>query len=186
MTAARRGDLLVASPFLLDPNFRRSVVLLCDHGEDGSLGLVVNRPMKVPLGAVMERFKEHPLGEQLVHQGGPVEPGRLLGIRRGEDPEERAEPLAGDLHLLIDLEYSLDRIADGTVDGGDYRFFLGYSGWGKGQLRSELGEDAWIIAKATTRLAFEVPTPELWSESLMELGGVYELFAQMPIDPEQN
>jgi len=181
-----RGDLLIASPLLLDPNFRRSVVLLCDHGEEGSLGLVVNRPMRVPLGRVIERLADHPLSGQLVHQGGPVEPERLLGIRRGEHPEERSEPLGGGLHLLVDLEHSLDRLAEGAVDGADYRFFLGYSGWGKGQLRSELGGEAWIVGRASAEIAFEVPAKRQWSASLEKLGGRYALLAQMPVDPEMN
>jgi putative transcriptional regulator len=181
-----RGDLLIASPLLLDPNFRRSVVLLCDHGDAGSLGLVVNRPMQVPLGKVIEKFADHPLAGQLVHQGGPVDPGRLLGIRRGEHPAERTEPLGGGLHLLVDLEHSLDRLADGTVDGADYRFFLGYSGWGKGQLRAEVGEEAWIIGRASAEIAFEVPAKRRWAASLEALGGRFALFARMPIDPELN
>ncbi len=185
-SSCNRGNLLIASPQLQDPNFRRAVVLICDHGEEGSLGLVINRPMKVPLGAVIERLREHPTSGLLVHQGGPVEPGKLLGIRRGANPDEKTEPLCGDLHLLIDLEHTLDRIADGVVDGNDYRFFLGYSGWGKGQLDAELTEEAWIISEATEKLAFEVPTTEVWSASLRELGGRYELLSQMPVDPEVN
>jgi len=181
-----RGDLLIASPFLLDPNFRRSVVLLCDHGVEGSLGFVVNRPMQVPLGKVIEKLCDHPVSGQLVFQGGPVDPGRLLGIRRGEHPEERSEPLGGGLELLTDLEHSLDRIAEGAVDGADYRFFLGYSGWGKGQLRAEIAEQAWIVGKASVAIAFDTPTKRQWSASLEVLGGQYALLAQMPIDPELN
>ena len=181
-----RGDLLIASPQLVDPNFRRSVVLICDHGGTGSLGLVVNRPMDVTLGKVIEPLGDHPVGEQRVYQGGPVESGRLLGIRRGEHESERAEDLGGGLFLLTDLQYSLDRIAEGAIDGSDYRFFLGYAGWGEGQLAGELKEEAWIVARATADLAFEVPVADRWAESLRRLGGRFELWAQMPVDPDWN
>lgn len=181
-----RGDLLIASPSLLDPNFRRSVVLLCDHGEEGSLGFVLNRPMQVPLGSVIEKLRDQAAAGLLVFQGGPVDPGRLLGIRRGEHAAERSEPLGGGLHLLTDLEHSLDRLAEGVVDGADYRFFLGYSGWGKGQLRGELAERAWIVGKGSEALAFGTPTPRQWSAALEALGGTYALYARMPIDPELN
>ena len=183
-----RGDLLIASPYLTDPNFRRSVVVLCEHGDDGSLGLVVNRPMQVPLGKVLDPLSTSPAATELVHQGGPVETGRLLGIRRGSHPDEPGESVGEGISLLTDLEHSLELIGAGAVPPADYRFYLGYSGWGKGQLAHEVNESAWIVAPATAsaELTFEVPAAELWSRSLRALGGSYAWFAEMPIDPEWN
>lgn len=182
----RRGDLLISSPQLQDPNFHRSVVLLCDHGEEGSLGLVVNRPMQVPLGAVIEKLRDVPAAGQFVYQGGPVEASRLLGVRRGTHPEERSEALGEELRLLTEIEHSLDLLVEGVVDPADYRFYLGYSGWEERQLEGELEERAWIIAPATAELVLATPTPTIWSEALRALGGPYTWIADMPVHPELN
>ncbi len=183
-----RGDLLIASPYLSDPNFRRSVVVLCEHGPDGSLGIVVNRPMQVPLGKVLDPMREGPAALELVHQGGPVETGRLLGLRRGSHPDEPVENVGEGISLLTDLEHSLELIGAGAVIPTDYRFYLGYSGWGKGQLAQEVNQAAWIVSResASAELAFEVPSGELWSQTLRSLGGRYAWFAEMPVDPEWN
>jgi hypothetical protein len=114
------GDLLIASPGLGDPNFRRAVIVLCDHGPEGSLGLILNRPMEVPLGSVLPALSGGPAGEERVLQGGPVENGRLLGLRRGAAPEEAVEEVGRDLHLLVDLEGSLRRLEAGDGDPSDY------------------------------------------------------------------
>ena len=188
MDQLSRGDVLIASPYLTDPNFRRAVVVLCEHGPEGSLGLVVNRPMEVFLGHVLDPLREGPGGGETVHQGGPVDTGRLLGLRRGRHPDEPSEDVGGDLHLLTDLEHSLELISAGAVPPADYRFYLGYAGWGKGQLVQEVNQSAWIVSpeNASADLAFEVPPGDAWSKVLGTLGGQNAWFAQMPVDPELN
>lgn len=181
-----RGDLLIASPYLRDPNFHRSVIVLCDHGDEGSLGLILNRPLSISLGKLFEDVAKQVPENQALLQGGPVEPNRLLALRRGLHAEESSEELAPDLHMLVDLEQSISLIESGAVDPSDYRFYLGYSGWESDQLSSELGDGAWIISKATTALTFDVSPSEAWSQSMRTLGGKYEILAQMPSDPDLN
>jgi len=182
------GDLLIASPGLGDPNFRRAVIVLCDHGPEGSLGLILTRPMEVPLGSVLPALSGGPAGEERVLQGGPVENGRLLGLRRGAAPEEAVEEVGRDLHLLVDLEGSLRRLEAGDGDPSDYRFFLGYSGWGEEQLAREIEQGAWVVARggASAELAFESDSRRMWRDALRRLGGSAAWFAEMPIDPRMN
>ncbi len=181
-----RGDLLIASPYLRDPNFHRSVIVLCDHSEEGSLGLILNRPLSISLGQLFDAVAKKVPDNQPICQGGPVEPNRLLALRRGLHPEESSEQLVPDLHMLVDLEQSISLIESGAVDPSDYRFYLGYSGWESDQLNSELTDGAWIVSKATKALTFEVRASEVWAQSMRTLGGRYEIFAEMPTDPELN
>lgn len=182
------GDVLIASPYLHDPNFRRTVVILCDHSGEGSLGLVVNRPLPINLGSVLAPMADTPAGEAPLFQGGPVDPGRLLAVSRNAPPEEPQEPVGPGLVLLTDLEDSLERVEEGQVSSDDVRFFLGYAGWGGGQLKSEVDQGAWIVSEksASANLTFETPTRTMWSEILRSLGGQYAWLADMPLDPDLN
>ncbi len=189
------GSYLIASPMLLDPNFRRTVVMICEHGEAGSLGLIVNRPTSVTLGQVVPDLNLEPRApkEEPIYSGGPVESNRLMVVRLGAaDPAEGSEPLEAvqevcqGISLVADITSTLERIRSAGVPIGSYRFFLGYAGWGRGQLASEMKEGAWIVRPHDPRLLFESKPQRTWHEALIQLGGVYGLYSQMPHDPTVN
>jgi putative transcriptional regulator len=177
-----RGQLLVASPALLDPNFHRAVVLVVEHGEEGALGLVLNR---VSAGEVAEVGP--PLGEliepgDLIHFGGPVETAALLVVAEFDDPEEAATLVLGDIGL-VPGDGDFEALADRTRRA---RVFAGYAGWGAGQLDAELAEESWIVEPAEPEDVFTDSPGELWSEVLRRKGGQYAIVARMPPDPSVN
>jgi len=178
----RRGDFLVASPILRDPNFQRSVVLLCEHDEDeGSMGLVVNRPTEVTLEAALENIGPH--AKQHMWFGGPVQREAVLVLHRGTDlpgAREIADGMAlgGDEDAIIDLLCSTRHV--------NARVFAGYSGWGRGQLSAELESASWITCRGTARFVFDVEPENMWGAVLRSLGPKYSYLADLPLDPRVN
>ncbi len=200
------GMLLIAAPALQDPNFCRTVVLLCDHGPMSTMGIGINRPMRVTIEQFFPQFKEsstaHPSAASStqpstppIFSGGPVETNRLLVVRDGSAKGEAAAKeleLSGDLfhpvcpgvELVADIDTVMGQAS--REDLQRYRFFLGYAGWGEGQLAQELAEGSWILCPATPELVFGTPPQLIWAESLRSLGGIHGLLAEMPHDPSLN
>jgi len=176
-----QGQLLVASPALLDPNFRRTVVLVTEHNDEGAAGLVLNRPSPTTVLEVVPQLE--PLvddGEQ-VWVGGPVQPNAVLVLGEFVDPDDAAVPLFGSLGFPS-LEEP-DAVVPVTTRR---RVFAGYAGWGSGQLEDELAREDWILEPALADDAFTEAPDDLWSDVLRRKGGVYELVARMPEDPSVN
>jgi putative transcriptional regulator len=174
---------LVATPIIGDANFERTVVLLLEHGDDGALGLVLNRPTDV---AVLDPLPEwnglaaHP---SVVFVGGPVEQGAAIGLARsGSDPSEGWSPV---LERIGTLDLSRDPRELG-VDVEQVRIFAGYAGWGPGQLEGELEVDAWLIIEARPEDVLCDAPDELWSLVLRRQGGDLALLSYCPADPSSN
>ena len=175
------GKLLIASPALLDPNFKRTVVLVTEHTDEGAAGLVLNRPSESAVAELVPQLE--PLvddGEQ-VYVGGPVQPNAVLVLGEFVDPEEAAVPLFGSLGFP-----ALDDPEEMLPVTTRRRVFAGYAGWGAGQLEDELARDDWIVEPAEADDPFTEVPEELWSDVLRRKGGVYELVARMPEDPSVN
>jgi len=176
-----QGQLLIASPGLLDPNFRRTVVLVTEHNEEGAAGLVLNRPSPTEVAEVVPQLE--PLvedGEQ-VWVGGPVQPNAVLVLGEFLDPDDAAVPLFGSLGFP-----SLDEPDDVVPVTTRRRVFAGYAGWGSGQLEDELAREDWIVEPALPDDAFTEAPDELWRDVLRRKGGIYELVSRMPEDPSVN
>ena len=176
-----QGQLLIASPGLLDPTFRRTVVLVTEHNEEGAAGLVLNRPSPTEVAEVVPLLE--PLvedGEQ-VWVGGPVQPNAVLVLGEFLDPDDAAVLLFGALGFP-----SLDEPDDVVPMTTRRRVFAGYAGWGSGQLEDELSRDDWIVEPALLDDAFTETPDELWRDVLRRKGGIYELVARMPEDPSVN
>jgi putative transcriptional regulator len=176
-----QGQLLIASPGLLDPNFLRTVVLVTEHNEDGAAGLVLNRPSPTAVAEVVPLLE--PLvedGEQ-VWVGGPVQPNAVLVLGEFLDPDDAAVPLFGSLGFP-----SLDEPDDVVPMTTRRRVFAGYAGWGSGQLEDELAREDWIVEPALPDDAFTDAPDDLWRDVLRRKGGIYELVARMPEDPSVN
>jgi putative transcriptional regulator len=176
-----KGQLLIASPGLLDPNFFRAVVLVTEHTEEGAAGLVLNRPSEAPVAEVVPALE--PLveeGEQL-WLGGPVQTEAVLVLGEFLDPDDAAVPLFGGLGFPS-LE-SLEEVVPLTTRR---RVFAGYAGWGAGQLEGEVARDDWILEPARNDDVFTSAPEELWADILRRKGGIYELVSRMPEDPSVN
>jgi len=179
------GRLLVATPTLEDPNFRRTVVLMLDHGEDGALGIVVNRPLEVDVSAVLPAWQPYTTNPGRLFQGGPVQLDSALGLVAvpgdGREPEG-VRRIIGSLGL-VDLDTSPDALA-GDVAG--LRIFAGYAGWSSGQLEGEIGEGAWYVVDAEPRDPFTDAPEGLWRAVLRRQRGDLALVSTYPDDPTMN
>jgi putative transcriptional regulator len=174
-----QGQLLVASPSLLDPNFRRTVVLVTEHGEHGAAGLVLNRPSETTVDEVVPQLEWLADPDERVYVGGPVEQNAVLVLGEFEDPEKSPVAVFGDLGFV-----ALDEEDAGAVRRR--RVFAGYAGWGQGQLEEELERDDWILEPALVDDVFADDADNLWGGVLRRKGGVFELVARMPEDPSVN
>ncbi len=182
-----RGTLLVARPHLLDPNFMRTVVLLCDHDDArGSLGFVLNRPSGKGLGEVLRGEHAFEGRGDRVFVGGPVGLDSLAILHGMGGVAGAMEVLPG-VVLGGDVEDLGARIRAGSIPEEELRFMVGYAGWGEGQLAGEMAEGTWIVLPATAPRVFDRGDPAtLWSRVLKSLGGEYRTWANAPADPEMN
>jgi putative transcriptional regulator len=175
-----RGKLLVSSPALIDPNFRKTVVLITHHDEDGAMGLVLSRPSDVAAADAVPSLDGLPGSGDPVFVGGPVQPLAFMVLAEFDDVDEAAAPVferVGFMHAESEPEdLSISRL----------RLFAGYSGWGAGQLEAELDEPSWIVVDAEPDDAFADDPDELWRTVLHRKGGPFELMEHMPFDPGLN
>jgi putative transcriptional regulator len=177
-----RGQLLVAGPDLLDPNFRRSVLLVGDHSEEGAMGVILNRPSPVSVADAVPPLAELVEDTDLVHVGGPVQPQAIVVLGDFRNPAEAAQ-------LVLDSIGFLPGEIETAADVGSLaraRVFAGYAGWGPGQLESEIAEASWILEAAIPEDIFTDDPDELWSTVLRRKGGPFAVLALMPPDPNRN
>jgi len=179
MAESLRGSILIAAPQLLDPNFRRTVVLVADHGDEGAMGVILNRPSGMTVADAAPDLEPLIGPAAPIFAGGPVQP--TSGVVLAE-VAEADEPVFGDVVLVP----GLGELAD-VIDGaGSIRVFAGYAGWGPGQLDEELGREDWIVEPALPADVFSEVPETLWASVLERKGGQYALLARMPDDPSQN
>ena len=177
-----KGDLLVASKGLLDPNFQETIVLLCENKAEGSYGLVLNRSLSVSPIAL----EELPFVQGNLFRGGPVQPEVLQILHPyGPDLGHSFEIVPG-IWIGGDFEIMKSAFAIGSMDPSRCRFFLGYSGWGEDQLASEFAVDSWITVRANTKLVFETPAEKMWLEAVRERGRSDPLYSNFPENPSLN
>jgi putative transcriptional regulator len=174
------GNLIVSSPSLIDPNFRRTVVLMTHHDEDGAMGLVLSRPSEVRLADAVPGLALLSHADDVVYVGGPVQPEVVVALAELDEPDDRIEPVVGSVGFIPGEgepdELPIERI----------RVFAGYSGWGPGQLEDELAESSWIVIAAEPEDVFAPDPDELWRTVLHRKGGKYKVIATMPFDPTLN
>jgi putative transcriptional regulator len=175
-----QGKLLVSSPALLDPNFRRTVVLIAHHDEDGAMGLVLTRTSDVKVVDAVPALETLVEDSDYVAVGGPVQPEAFMVLAEFDDVEEAAAPVIGRVGFMPaeaePADLSITRM----------RVFAGYAGWGAGQLEAELEEDSWIVVGAEADDAFATDGDELWRRVIRRKGGKYALIESMPYDPTLN
>ena len=179
-----KGDLLLSEPFLSDPNFERSVILLCEHNSEGSFGFVLNKQSELSLADAIDEVNGY---EEVLYVGGPVQHNTLHFIHRMQPPLEQSELIQQNIFWGGDFEQLLTLMNTRQLLPEDIKFFVGYSGWGPGQLEDELAENSWIVYKnPTDQQIFDIPSQLLWQEVLRSMGGKYRMFSNYPIDPRLN
>ena len=177
------GCLLVSEPHLPDSNFDRTVILLCKHDDQGSFGFVLNRKSDASL---KELIQEADGLNTPVYVGGPVEQNTLHFIHL-DDTLPNAQPVNDSFYWGGDFELLLSWLNDNIADGNKIRFFLGYSGWGEGQLMDEIKENSWIVLKPdNVDFLFTKRSDDMWKNILDELGGRFSMYSKYPIDPRLN
>jgi putative transcriptional regulator len=184
--APARGVFLVASPLLRDPNFVHTVVLLCEHGDGGTWGLVVNRRTALTFGELLEDLPFPASAQGPVFWGGPVEPSRmqvLHRLRRGFPDELEVIP---NLRLGLDAETFRQISGEPRLPGEALHAYIGHAGWGPGQLEAELETGSWIVCSAEDSLVFDTSPPEMWESVLRSLGPSYARLTRIPVDPRLN
>ena len=179
-----RGQLLIASPKIIDPNFRRVVVYMAEHTDEGAMGLVINRPAETTVAeAVPDLEWLSGDGDAGVWVGGPVAPTSVIVLAEFDDPTSAGLVVDGALGFVPAEIEDRDAFAAGVRRA---RIFAGHSGWGPGQLEAELEEDSWIIEPAQPGDVFTTEPEALWSRVLRRKGREYVLLATMPMDPSLN
>jgi len=180
------GRLLVASPQLGDPNFERTVVLLLDHGPEGALGVVLNRPTGLPVDEILEAWRDEALAAPpgVVFRGGPVSPDAVIGLARTDaEVDETRWRLVLEGVGTVDLAVAPP---EQPMAVAGVRMFAGYAGWSPDQLEAELGEGAWIIVDALVTDVFTTEAEDLWHDVLQRQGGKLALLAAYPPHPSVN
>ena len=176
-----KGNLLIAGPSLIDPNFWRTVILVGEHSDEGALGVVLNRASEATVEEAVPELTVLVDDIGTMHVGGPVQPSAIVVLADFAEPE-----LAGSL-VLDSIGFLPAEVDPDTL--GELRrarVFAGYAGWGPGQLDGELGEGSWIVEPALAEDVFTEQPDSLWSDVLKRKGGPFGVLALMPPDPSLN
>jgi putative transcriptional regulator len=184
MHESLRGQLLLSAPNLFDPNFRRTVLLIAEHTDNGAMGVVLNRPAEVTVGeAVPDLLWLRGVEGESVYAGGPVATDSVIVLAEFEDPEMAAALVVGDVGFVPASTGDVEHLASGVRRS---RVFAGHAGWGPGQLDAEMDEKSWIVAPAEPDDVFAEDPDELWAAVMRRKGRAYKLLASMPVDPSLN
>jgi putative transcriptional regulator len=180
------GHLLVATPALVDPNFARSVVLLLDHDDEGSLGVVLNRPTAVEVGSVLPDWASTVDAPEVLFEGGPVSPDAALALALV--PQQQGVEPIGFRRLfegtgIIDLDTPVEVLAPAVTR---MRIFAGYAGWSSGQLADEVEEGSWYVVPSTAHDVFDEDPGRLWHTVLRRQPGELAWVSTRPVDPTHN
>jgi len=175
------GHLLLSNATLFDPNFRRTVVLVGHHDDEGAVGVVLNRSLGVAVDEAVPPLADLVAPGDELFEGGPVQTDAAVVIAEFADPSRAGLVAFGNVGFLPQEADVIER--DAIVRA---RVFAGYSGWGPGQLEDELAEDAWLLTPATEADVFTDEPNRLWERVVARLGPAYAMLRTMPADPELN
>lgn len=184
MKDLKKGRLLLAEPFLKDPNFKRSVILLCEHDEkEGSVGFILNNLADLMLDDVIEDLNNFPAE---LYIGGPVQNDTLHFLHNLGNKLKGSIEIAEGVYWGGNFEDVINMINKGEVTPDNFRFFLGYSGWSPNQLDEEMKENSWMVHPAKSAHVFKLDADELWKQVLQEMGPDYAMMVNFPEDPILN
>lgn len=175
-----KGKILIAEPFLQGYHFSRSIILLTEHDDEGSMGLVLNKPLDVTLDKVIQQYDVKPYH---LTCGGPVSPDKLFFIHTFENIPGAMKIIPG---LYFGGDFDIIRTLIDNNLPGKIRFFIGYSGWSPGQLTSEIEQNSWLVFEASIDKILLFSNDEFWKSTVKEMGEKYATWANFPVTPEFN
>lgn len=177
-----KGNLLVSAPFL-DDIFKRSVILLAEHDDEGSVGFILNKPSEFKLHEIIEDFPEF---NAKVFLGGPVQQNTLNFIHKANDILEGGYEIADGIYWNGNYELLKLLIKSGNIEPDDFKFFIGYSGWNPDQLQREIQLKSWYVTNSTKENLFYQEPDKLWNRILKSMGNEYSVISTFPDDPSVN
>ena len=181
-----KGHFLIANPVLPDPNFSRTVVLLCNHDEQGSFGLVINRLAPINAKEIFEEIEISGSSSGKIFIGGPVSPSQVFYLCRSKMPLPELDAICDDIYLGMSKEL-LDNLMTRIEDPHkNIRFYMGYSGWGAGQLAGEMERLSWLTCEAQSEFVFLENEESTWAYAVKSMGKDYEYLIKAPVNPQWN
>ena len=180
--SAKKGRLLISDPTIEDPNFKRTVILLTEHNDSETIGFIINQATKVKLNQILSDF---PKFDTPVYIGGPVEKNTLHFIHRLGEKIDKSTALGNGVFWSGNFETLKELIEMKQIKKDDIRFFIGYAGWGSGQLEHELKEQSWFVTKNNAELVFS-NNQKLWRDYIKKMDDDYAIWSNMIDDPDLN
>jgi putative transcriptional regulator len=178
----RQGIILISEPSLRDFYFRQSVVLLAEHNEEGSFGIIINKPIET---RIKEVLKDFPDIDMPIYLGGPVKTDSLFFIHTRKEVADSLKIIDG-LYWGGDIEVIKEMIGKRLIKENEIRFFLGYSGWNPKQLDREIREKSWVLSHTSAEEIINKQPKNLWPGYLKSMGSDYAIWANFPSDPSYN
>lgn len=179
----RNGTVLLAEPFMVDPNFKRAVLLLCEHHNEGSVGFILNKSIDMKINELIVDFPEF---DSDVYFGGPVQTDTIHYIHSVGELLEDSQKISDGVYWGGDFEKLKFLISSELVMPKDIRFFVGYSGWTKDQLTDEMKYGSWVPADMHANYLFKSPIEDLWKQVMGNIGDTYSVIAQLPDSASWN
>ena len=180
----KKGQLLIADPYIIgDASFDRSVILLTDHNQEGSVGFIINKPLKYSINDLLPDIK----ASFKVYNGGPVEQDNLYFIHNVPKLIPNSVEISNGIYWGGDFESVKELINQRKINKNNIRFFLGYTGWEEDQLESEMEHNSWIVTtNSYENNIIGKSTIHFWKEKIIELGGDYLIWSNAPENPYLN
>lgn len=178
-----QGRVLIAEPFMEDPYFKRSVVLLAEHNDKGTIGFITNHLLEITIEDILPELKGI---EAKVYMGGPVEAQHLFYIHRLGDLLPGSKHIVGDLFWDGDFEVLISLLLSGEINSSDIQFLLGYSGWGVEQMKNELKQNSWFVQNLKGNGILNNNGLEFWKETIRSSRSEIAMMANFPEDPSLN
>lgn len=178
------GDILIAQPFMEDENFRRSVIGITEHGEEGTVGFILNKPIKIQLTELIQTLNTD--DNYKVYFGGPVATDTIHYIHNVGDLLEESIKIKKGIYWGGNFEKLLFLIESKLIKTSNIKFYIGYSGWSKGQLQGELHTKSWIVSDWYANYTFQTKSQKLWQQALDHKGEKYSVIANIPNSPNNN
>lgn len=179
----KAGRLLISEPFMGDYYFGRSVVLLVEHNEEGSFGVVLNKLIEAPINDVLKGL---PPFDSKIYLGGPVDTSSTFYIHSLGNKVEGSVEIGNGLYWGGDIEIIKEMMLLNQLNSNNIRFFIGYSGWEANQLEGELESNSWIVSTETDKSILNMPINDMWKIILQNMGSIYNYWSKFPIDPGMN